>query len=71
MEPDHDTMLDLYRTMVTIRNFEELGIYEMGQRNLSGSVHSSAGQEAVPTGVCAHLNDTDYIASTHRATATA
>ncbi len=66
MEPDHDTMLDLYRTMVTIRNFEELGIYEMGQRNLSGSVHSSAGQEAVPTGVCAHLNDTDYIASTHR-----
>ena len=66
MEPDRDTMLKLYKTMVTIRNFEELGIYEMGQRNLSGSVHSSAGQEAVPTGVCAHLNDTDYIASTHR-----
>ena len=66
MEPDRDTMLRLYKTMVTIRNFEELGLYEMGQRNLSGSVHSSVGQEAVPTGICAHLKDTDYLASTHR-----
>jgi pyruvate dehydrogenase E1 component alpha subunit len=61
-----DTLLKLYTTMVTIRKFEELGIYEMGQRRLSGSVHSSAGQEAVPTGICAHLDDNDYIASTHR-----
>jgi len=33
---------------------------------MSASVHSSAGQEAVPTGVCAHLTDEDYIGSTHR-----
>ena len=66
MDLSRETLLWLYKTMVTIRNFEEIGIYEMGQRRLSGSVHSSAGQEAVPTGVCAHLNDTDYIASTHR-----
>ena len=29
-------------------------------------MHSSAGQEAVPTGVCAHLTNEDYIGSTHR-----
>ena len=33
---------------------------------MSASVHSSAGQEAVPTGMCANLNDDDYIGSTHR-----
>ena len=66
MDLSREALLKLYETMVTIRNFEELGIYEMGQRRLSGSVHSSAGQEAVPTGICAHLTDTDYIASTHR-----
>ena len=66
MDLSREKLLKLYETMATIRNFEELGIYEMGQRQLSGSVHSSAGQEAVPTGICAHLNDTDYIASTHR-----
>ena len=66
MDLDQPALLKLYRTMVTIRNFEEIGIYEMGQRQLSGSVHSSAGQEAVPTGICAHLKDTDSIASTHR-----
>ena len=66
MELTRETLLKLYETMAIIRNFEELGIYEMGQRRLSGSVHSSAGQEAVPTGVCAHLTDNDYLASTHR-----
>ena len=66
MDLSRAALLKLYETMVTIRNFEELGIYEMGQRRLSGSVHSSAGQEAVPTGICAHLTDSDYIASTHR-----
>ncbi len=66
MDMDQQTLISLYRTMVTIRNFEEIGIYEMGQRRLSGSVHSSAGQEAVPTGICAHLTDSDSIASTHR-----
>ena len=66
MDLSRDALLKLYETMVTIRDFEEIGIYEMGQRSLTGSVHSSAGQEAAPTGICAHLSDTDYIASTHR-----
>jgi acetoin:2,6-dichlorophenolindophenol oxidoreductase subunit alpha len=66
MDLDQKTLLKLYRTMTTIRHFEERGIPEMGQRRMSASVHSSAGQEAVPTGVCAHLNIDDYIGSTHR-----
>ena len=66
MDLSRETLLKLYTTMATIRNFEERGIPETGQRAMSASVHSSAGQEAVPTGICAHLSDDDYIASTHR-----
>ena len=66
MELDRTAMLKLYRTMATIRHFEERGIPETGQRGMSASVHSSAGQEAVPTGICANLTDEDYIGSTHR-----
>jgi TPP-dependent pyruvate/acetoin dehydrogenase alpha subunit len=66
MDLSRETLLKLYTTMATIRNFEERGIPETGQRAMSASVHSSAGQEAVPTGVCAHLSDEDYIGSTHR-----
>ena len=66
MELDRNGLLKLYKTMATIRHFEERGIPETGQRGMSASVHSSAGQEAVPTGMCANLNDDDYIGSTHR-----
>ena len=66
MEISRDTLLKLYTTMVTIRTFEERGIPETGQRRMSGSLHSSAGQEAVPTGICANLTNEDYIGSTHR-----
>ena len=66
MDLDREKLLKIYETMVTIRNFEEIVVYEMAQRALGGGVHSSAGQEAVPTGICANLRDTDHIASTHR-----
>ena len=66
MDLSRDALLKLYTTMATIRNFEERGIPETGQRAMSASVHSSAGQEAVPTGICANLTEEDYIASTHR-----
>ena len=66
MDLDRNGLLSLYKTMTTIRHFEERGIPETGQRGMSASVHSSAGQEAVPTGMCASLTDEDYIGSTHR-----
>ena len=66
MDMDRDTLIKLYTTMANIRNFEERGVPEAGQRRVSAALHSSVGQEAVPTGICAHLTDQDYIASTHR-----
>jgi acetoin:2,6-dichlorophenolindophenol oxidoreductase subunit alpha len=61
-----EKLLSMYRTMTTIRGFEEkmAELFFTGQ--IPGFVHSSVGQEAVPTGVCAALEQTDYITSTHR-----
>lgn len=52
--------------MVRIRHFEQrlAELYRRGK--LVGVVHLSIGQEAVPTGVCAHLVEGDQITSTHR-----
>lgn len=60
------TALELYRTMVLIREFEEKLFYLFSTRSMPGSMHQYNGQEAVAAGVCAHLSDEDYITSTHR-----
>ena len=70
MTTDHsslnkDTYLWLYDKMVTIRRFEEQARREADAGKLRG-MHSSIGQEAVPTGICAHLRDDDYVLGTHR-----
>ncbi len=59
-------LLDLYRQMMTVREFEEqvLRLYE--KTLITGIAHVSVGQEAVAVGVCAALNQEDYITSTHR-----
>ncbi len=64
-DPDTKTLLWMYRTMVTIRRFEEQARREADAGKLRG-MHSAIGQEAVPTGVCAHLRDNDFIFGTHR-----
>lgn len=63
--PTTQTLLQMYETMVTIRFFEEQCKRESDAGKLRG-LHSSIGQEAVPTGICAHLKDGDYILGTHR-----
>src|SRR3546814_6464498 len=52
--------------MLLIRRIEErLG--DLGKAGeLPGNVHLYIGKEAVATGVCAHLDDSDWVASTHR-----
>ncbi|AWT59102.1 MAG: Acetoin:2,6-dichlorophenolindophenol oxidoreductase subunit alpha [Candidatus Moanabacter tarae] len=60
-----ETLLWMYETMVTIRLFEEQARREADAGKLRG-MHSSIGQEAVPTGICAHFRDDDYILGTHR-----
>ena len=66
MNPSHDDLLWAYRTMKTIREFELRVAKEFAAGTLPGFTHLYTGQEAVATGVCAHLTDEDSIASTHR-----
>jgi pyruvate dehydrogenase E1 component alpha subunit len=61
-----ETLLKLYRTMLTIRRFEERFAELVLRGTFSGTGHLYAGQEAVAAGVCAHLSAEDYITSTHR-----
>lgn len=55
-----------YETMFKMRRFEEetFEFYKKGM--MAGLAHLYLGEEAVATGVCAALNDDDYIGSTHR-----
>jgi 2-oxoisovalerate dehydrogenase E1 component len=58
--------LALLRTMLTIRMVEER-LAKSHQRGLiHGACHTYVGQEAIATGVCAHLNKQDSVFSTHR-----
>ena len=66
MEITREDLRKMFATMVTIRQFELRAFTEVGQRSLRGALHLSVGQEGVPTGICAHLSDADYLASTHR-----
>ena len=61
-----EDLLKVYKTMRTIRSFEEQCDKEFMQGNIPGFVHLYAGQEAVAVGVCSHLSDEDKIGSTHR-----
>jgi pyruvate dehydrogenase E1 component alpha subunit len=73
-----ERLLALYRTMVRIRAFENAaeeaskgGVAAFGaalgtQAFVRGPLHLSTGQEAVPAGVCANLERTDLLTSTHR-----
>ena len=63
--PDR-TLLEMFETMMTIRLFEERVTLEYQRGDMPGFVHTYIGAEAVATGVCAHLSDSDLIASTHR-----
>ncbi len=63
---DQPSLLDLYRTMLTIRRFEERCNYLYMQGRIPSTLHLYIGQEAVAAGVCAHLSHEDYALSTHR-----
>lgn len=58
--------LSLYRDMQLVRGVE-LGIESLHKRGrMTGSFHSSMGQEACAVGVCAALEREDMVTSTHR-----
>lgn len=66
MQLPRDELIRAYRTMRTIRAFEDRCNQEIGTGDIPGSVHLYAGEEASGVGVCMHLSDKDTIASTHR-----
>ena len=73
---DDSLRMNLYRTMVLIRVFEEAILreyhadkrpaFDIGAGQVPGEMHLSAGQEPVAAGVCAHLTAEDAVTATHR-----
>ncbi|MGZ4609796.1 MAG: thiamine pyrophosphate-dependent dehydrogenase E1 component subunit alpha [Actinomycetes bacterium] len=73
---DNATRLELYRTMVLARTFEEAILreyhadkgpgFDIGKGLVPGEMHLAAGQEPVAAGVCAHLTTDDAVTATHR-----
>ena len=73
-----ERLLSLYRTMARIRAFENaaeeasrggvaaFGSASTGTALVRGPLHLSTGQEAVAAGVCACLEKSDFLTSTHR-----
>lgn len=61
-----DRSIAMLERMLLIRRIEERLGEEFKAGNLPGGVHLYIGEEAIAVGVCAHLADTDWIASTHR-----
>lgn len=64
--PDAIRQLQMYERMVLVRRMEEQLGDDFKAGKLPGPVHLYIGQEAVAVGLCAHLDDADWIASTHR-----
>lgn len=67
MELSDSTLMEMYRTMVRIREFDERAVLLSEQARIPGPVHLCVGQEAVAVGVCFTLNRDDYIAPANRA----
>ncbi len=65
-EITNETLLDLHRRMVRIRRFEETAGKMMEDGKIPGALHLYVGEEAVASGVMAHLSNEDQITSTHR-----
>jgi hypothetical protein len=64
MQISREDLLQAYRSMRTIRDFEERLHVEFASGEIPGFVHLYAGEEASAVGVCMHLTDSDTIAST-------
>jgi TPP-dependent pyruvate/acetoin dehydrogenase alpha subunit len=65
---NNQELVRMYRTMLTIRRFEERASKEYRSRSgtVPGLVHSYIGQEAIAVGVCFSLRKDDCIISNHR-----
>ena len=61
-----DFLLNLYKTMARIRNFELMAEKLFLEGELLGFIHLYIGEESIATGFIANLRKDDFITSTHR-----
>jgi pyruvate dehydrogenase E1 component alpha subunit len=66
MADSKKVLLDLYRQMVTVRQFETMAGEYFAAGKIPGFIHLSIGQEASSVGVCSCLRPDDYVITTHR-----
>lgn len=66
MDIGGELLLEMYRRMVRIREFEQAAIDLFQRGQVKGAVHTYIGQEATGVGVCMALRRDDLISGTHR-----
>lgn len=59
-------LVEMYRTMVLIRRFEEAAAKAYSMQKIGGFLHLYIGQEAVAVGAVAALRDDDYLITAYR-----
>jgi len=64
--PPPERLLDMYRTMLTMRRFDERVRDLNAAKAIPGYAHTYFGSEGIGTGVMAALRPDDWIASTYR-----
>lgn len=63
---DAEAMVELYKQMVLLRKFELAAQVACRAGETPGFLHLYIGEEATAVGICAHLQPSDWITSTHR-----
>src|SRR5260370_14334284 len=66
MTLDKRQLVQMLRTMILIREFDERATELRLAGKIYGAVHPYVGQEAVAVGVCSRLTVSDRVTSTHR-----
>ena len=64
--PNKKQLIEFYSQMARIRMVEEKLMEVFSGGEIPGFLHVCIGQEATPVAVCAHLAESDYMATTHR-----
>lgn len=58
--------IELYRTMVRIRRFEERSLRSYQAKKIGGFLHLYIGQEAVAVGCCSLMGENDHVITAYR-----
>jgi len=58
---DTELALGLYRKMCLLRSFDLAGTAAYGRKEIHGTYRGAKGQEAIPVGICAALNEGDFV----------